>query len=96
MAPGNGTSHAVNPLLYVAVWAALVALTGTTISVSFLNMERFTVFTAMIIATVKAGLVMLYFMHIRYEKPLYAAMILFVLATYAVFIILTFSDYSFR
>ena len=88
--------HAINPRLYVAVWAALVVFTAITVSVSFLDMQRFTVFTAMVIATVKAALVLLYFMHIRFEKPLFAVMILFVLATYAIFIILTFSDYSFR
>jgi cytochrome c oxidase subunit IV len=96
MTPQHTGFHAVAPRLYVAVWAALVICTSITVSVSFLDMQRFTVFTAMVIATVKAGLVLLYFMHIRFEKPLFAVMILFVLATYAIFIILMFSDYSFR
>ena len=82
--------------LYVAVWAVLIILTGITVGVSFLDMQRFTVFTAMLIATVKASLVVLYFMHIRFVKPIYSFMILFIVATYAVFVILTFSDYSFR
>ena len=63
---------------------------------SYLNMKKFTVFTAMLIATVKASLVLLYFMHIRFEKRIYTYMIVAVLAVYAVFMILTFSDYSFR
>jgi len=78
------------------VWLALVILTIITVSVSYLDMKKFTIFTAMLIATVKAGLVILYFMHIRYEKLIYTIMILFVLLTYAVFIGLTFVDYSFR
>jgi cytochrome c oxidase subunit 4 len=49
-----------------------------------------------LIATVKAGLVLLYFMHLRYEKPLFAIMILVVLVTYGIFIALTFSDYFYR
>jgi cytochrome c oxidase subunit 4 len=89
-------AHAVSPRLYVAVWAALLLLTGVTVGVSFLDMERLSIFTAMVIATVKASLVLLYFMHVRFEKPMYAYMILFILATYAVFVILTFCDYSFR
>ena len=88
--------HTVVPRLYVTVWAALVLLTSITVGVSFLDLQRFTVFTAMVIATVKAGLVVLYFMHVRFERRLFAIMILFVLATYAIFVILTFSDYSFR
>ena len=41
-------------------------------------------------------LVLLYFMHIRYEKPLYISMILAALGTYAIFIGLTFVDYMYR
>jgi hypothetical protein len=35
-------------------------------------------------------------MHIRFVQPLYTYMIVFVLGTYATFIILTFADYPFR
>jgi len=41
-------------------------------------------------------LVLLYFMHIRFEKLLYAGMILAVLVTYAILIGLTFVDYGYR
>ena len=81
---------------YVKIWLALLILTGITVSVSYLDMQKFTVFTAMLIATIKASLVLLYFMHIRYEKPFYIYMITAVLAIYAIFIFLTFSDYPFR
>jgi cytochrome c oxidase subunit 4 len=93
----NHSEHtSVSSNLYVKVWLALVVLTMITVSVSYLDMKKFTVFTAMLIATVKAGLVILYFMHIRFEKMIYWIMLLFVLLIYAIFIILTFFDYSFR
>ena len=82
--------------LYVGILLALVMLTLITVGVSYLDMHKFTVFTAMLVATVKATLVLLYFMHIRFEKPMYAVMILAVLLTYGIFVVLTFSDYSFR
>jgi cytochrome c oxidase subunit 4 len=82
--------------VYVAIWLALVGLTVITVSVGYLNMQKFTVFTAMLIATIKVTLVLLYFMHIRFEKAVYTYMILAVLATYGIFITLTFADYSFR
>ena len=82
--------------LYVVIWLALMCLTVITVAVSYLDMYKFTVFTAMLIATVKATTVLLYFMHIRFEKAIYTYMILAVLATYATFVILTFADYSFR
>ncbi|NLX04768.1 MAG: cytochrome-c oxidase [Phycisphaerae bacterium] len=86
----------IPPGLYVKVWIALVLLTGVTVTVSYLDMQKFTVFTAMLIATVKASLVLLYFMHIRFEKVVFQLMILFTLIIYAIFIFLTFADYSYR
>ena len=90
------THPVVGYRLYLTVWLALVVLTCITVGVSYLDMKKFTVFTAMLIATVKGGLVLLYFMHLRYEKLMYWAMILFIMATYAAFVILTFTDYGFR
>jgi cytochrome c oxidase subunit IV len=82
--------------LYVRIWAILLGLTVLTVSVSYLDMQNVRVMTAMMIATVKATLVVLYFMHIRFEPRWFGILILVVLATYAVLIVLTFSDYSFR
>ena len=50
----------------------------------------------MLIATTKAMLVLLYFMHIRFERPLYSVMILACMVTYGIFVALTFVDYLFR
>ena len=82
--------------LYVKIWGILITLTVLTVSVSYLNMQNVKVLTAMMIATVKATLVILYFMHLRYESRLVAILTVVVLATYAILIVLTFSDYYFR
>jgi len=96
MTQDESKQHTVPASLYVKVWVALVILTGITVGVSFLDMQKFTVFTAMLVASVKASLVLLYFMHILYEKKIYAIMVITVFAVYAIFIILTFTDYPFR
>ena len=88
--------HAVPYSVYFVVWVALLLLTVVTVAVSYLDMKHVTVLTAMLIATCKGMLVLLYFMHIRFEKPLYIAMILAALGTYAIFIGLTFVDYMYR
>ena len=88
--------HAIPVRVYVFVWLILLVLTAITVAVSLVDMKHVTVLTAMLIASVKGLLVLLYFMHIRFEKPLYMFMILAVFVTYAVFIGLTFADYSFR
>ena len=89
--------HSLIPYrLYVNVWAALLLLTAVTVGVSYIDMKDVTILTAMLIAAGKGTLVVLYFMHLRFETRLYAFMILVVLATYAVFIGLTFVDYGYR
>jgi cytochrome c oxidase subunit 4 len=81
---------------YVVVWVVLMVLTAITVSVSYVDMKHVTVLTASIIAAIKGLLVVLYFMHIRFENRIYALMIVVVLGTYAIFIGLTFVDYWYR
>jgi cytochrome c oxidase subunit IV len=94
--PGEREHALVPQSLYVKIWATLLVLTVTTVAVSYLDMQNVRVLTAMMIATAKASLVVLYFMHIRFEKPLFGVLILVVLATYGILIGLTFSDYWYR
>ena len=89
--------HTIVPyMVYVKVWAALMILTAVTVGISYADMKHVTVLAALLIATVKGILVVLYFMHIRFESRMYAFMILAVLGTYAIFIGLTFADYWYR
>ena len=88
--------HLVPYALYVKVWAALLTLTALTLAISCVDMKHVTVLTVLLIASVKSALVVLYFMHIRFEQRIYAYMILTVLAIYIVFVGLTFVDYGYR
>jgi cytochrome c oxidase subunit 4 len=89
--------HALVPYgLYVQVWGILIVLTVITVAVSYVDMKQVTVLTACLIAATKGSLVILYFMHIRFERRLYAIMIMVIFVTYAVFIGLTFVDYWYR
>jgi len=88
--------HLVPYDLYVKVWIALLALTVVTVSVSYVNMKHVALLTAALIATAKAALVLLYFMHIRFARPIFIIMILVVIVTYGVLVGLTFVDYSYR
>ena len=86
----------VRQSLYVKIWGILLAMTVVTVSVSYVDMKNVKVLTAMLIAAVKSALVILYFMHIRFEKPVFALFVVIVLGAYAVTIALTFTDYLFR
>ena len=57
---------------YVFVLSALLFLTAVTVIVAYANLGAMAAPIAVGIAAVKATLVVLYFMHIRYESPLIA------------------------
>ena len=71
---------------YYAVFVALLCLTAITVGVSYLKLNRpLAITVALIIATIKAGLVAAVFMHLSHEKKLiYGALLL----TLAFFIVL--------
>ena len=57
----------VSKRTYIVIWAVLMILIGLTAGVSFINLGEFSGPVALAIASVKALLVALFFMHLRYE-----------------------------
>ena len=84
--------HVVSIRVLVTVWAALIVLTMVTIVVSDIGLGRFNVIAALLIAATKASLVLLYFMHLRYDHPLHAFVFIVALAFVALFIISILTD----
>lgn len=87
--------HVVEYRTYVAVWAALLALTGVLVGVS-LVWPALAMWAMVFVTPLKAGLVLYYFMHLKYEPLVIKAMVFAALATLVVFIAMTFLDVSFR
>ena len=56
--------------IYLVVWGALVVLTAVTVAVSYVHLGLMNVVVALLVASVKASLVALFFMHLRYENRL--------------------------
>jgi cytochrome c oxidase subunit 4 len=82
---------------YILVWLGLVILTGITVSMAGMDLGLFSIAIVLAIAGIKSGLVLSYFMHLKYETGLlFKLMIPIVLAALTVFIGLTFSDVAFR
>lgn len=67
---GHATPHVVPVRLYLAVFAVLLALTAVTTAVAFVDLGRMNVVIMLTIAMVKATLVVLYFMHVRWSDQL--------------------------
>ena len=82
--------------IYVLVWLGLMALTGLTVAVAGINIGGLTVATALIIASVKAYLVITIFMHLRSESTVFRVFGLVAAFFLIITFILLFSDYSFQ
>ena len=81
---------------YLLVWIGLLILTGLTVTVSGLKLGQFSVLTTIFIATIKGALVILYFMHIKYEDRVFKIMLGLAVLTLTLILVLTFVDISFR
>ncbi len=82
--------------VYVLTWIALLILTAVTVTVAGMHLGKFSVFTAVAIAAVKATIVLSFFMQLKYEKPVFRTMVYVAIGVLAVFIGLTFTDILYR
>ena len=92
-AAGDGTvSHVIPAQVLLAVFAALLLLTAATVAVTWVDLGPWNLAAAMAVATLKASLVALYFMHLRYDHPFNALIFVSALGCLALFIVLTLMD----
>ncbi len=89
-------AHIVPYRTFIIVWVALLILTGITVAAAQFHFGALNVWIALGIATLKAGLVVAVFMHMKYETPLFKLALLSALAILAIFIGMTFLDVLYR
>lgn len=82
--------------VYVSVWITLLALTIITLISARFHFGNLNIIIALLIASFKALIVALFFMHLKYERSLFKNSIVFVLFTIVVIIGLTFFDTALR
>jgi cytochrome c oxidase subunit 4 len=91
------SEHIVSVRVYVAIFLALMVGTTLTIVAAFHDFPwRFNTVIALTIASVKATLVVLYFMHVRYSPRLVWVIVASALFWLGIMFALTFSDYFTR
>lgn len=88
--------HIVPDGVQVLVWVALLILTAITVAGSVLFPGRIGIGVALVVTPLKAALILMFFMHLKFEKPVFRWMFLTAVAILAVFMGLTFFDYSHR
>jgi cytochrome c oxidase subunit IV len=82
---------------YTAVWLTLLVLLAATIAVTRLQLlGRFSVLGSLAIASMKAGLVLAFFMHLKYEGLFLKGMLALTVFALTLLIGLTFVDVWYR
>jgi cytochrome c oxidase subunit 4 len=67
--------HVVPPKVLLTVFGILLVLTVLTVAVTKIDLGKLNIWIAMGIALVKAAVVSLYFMHLRYDRPVHAGFV---------------------
>jgi cytochrome c oxidase subunit 4 len=88
--------HVLPDGLFVMVWVGLLILTGVTVAGSVFFPGQIGIAVAIVVTPIKATLILMYFMHLKYEKPGFVIMFLVAVGILSVFMGLTFFDYLFR
>jgi cytochrome c oxidase subunit IV len=92
----NGKPHIVSYKTYALVLLALIILTGISVAITSIDLGTLTVTGALLLASVKTVLVLLIFMHLKFDSKILTVMFLFILFSIVSIIIITFLDYLYR
>jgi cytochrome c oxidase subunit 4 len=90
------SEHIVSRKIYFAIFGALMVLTVITVLVARVDLGALNNIVALTIAVIKATLVVLYFMHVRYSSRLTWVFVLAGVFWLGILIALTLSDYLTR
>ena len=83
--------------VYLTIFASLAVLTVVTVAVSYLDVNTtFAIILALIIASIKAGLVASYFMHLVSEKIIIYAVLILTMIFFFVLMFLVIGAYHDR
>lgn len=88
--------HIVATKTFILVWIALLILTGLTIKAAQMRMGEWSMVANIAIASTKAGLVLWFFMHLKYEKRIFKLLLFVPIITISIIIGLTFFDIWYR
>jgi cytochrome c oxidase subunit 4 len=90
------SDHIVPRRTYYLIFATLMVLTAVTVAVAYFDLGFLNTIVAMSIASLKAGLIILYFMHARYGNRLIWVFVICGVLWLGVLLALLMSDYASR
>ena len=91
------SEHVVALKTNVAVWLVLLVLTGITTSIAFVDLGSLNTVVALVIATCKALMVVLIFMHVKYASDKLVKVVVLSAVFFLLLLLgLSLADYSTR
>lgn len=85
--------HIISYKTLIKVLLSLLTLTFSTVYVAYLDLGLLATTVAMLIASIKATIVLLYFMHLKFDKKIFGVLVGLVIVLFIVFMTLIFIDY---
>ena len=90
------SGHISPKSLYYTIFGTLMVLTAITVAAAYANLGQFNATVALGIATFKAALVILYFMHVKYSSRLTKLVVFTSFFFVAILVLETMVDYASR
>jgi cytochrome c oxidase subunit 4 len=94
--PEHVEHHIVTPIQYTMVFVTLLICTGLTVGAAEIDLGVFNPILALAIASFKAVIVILFFMHVFFQSRLIKLTVAAGFITFLVLIMMTLSDYISR
>jgi len=88
----HGIGHITPVSLLISIFTLLIVLTVLTVAVTYVDLGPANIWIALGVAVVKAGLVAMYFMHLRYDSPFNGLILISAFLFLAVFIGISLMD----
>ena len=90
------STHVVPKSTYYLIFALLMVCTAITVGVAFVDLGPMNTVVALAVATFKATIVVLYFMHVKYSPKLTKLVVIGSVFWFAIMIVFTMGDYLTR
>jgi cytochrome c oxidase subunit IV len=94
--PEHADHHIVTPVTYMIVFGTLLVFTGVTVGAAYVDLGILNPVVALAIACFKAVVVILFFMHVKYQSKLVKLTVTAGFFTFIVLITMTLTDYMSR
>jgi|WetSurMetagenome_2_1015567.scaffolds.fasta_scaffold953480_2 cytochrome c oxidase subunit IV len=88
--------HIVSYKNNALVLVALLVLTFLTVAITSVELGPLNVTAALLIASLKVGIVLAYFMHLKFDHKIFRIMVVMVVLVFTSLIVVTFFDYLYR